>query len=276
MKRLHLLLAGALVLGLAVPGMAQFVQSGYDLGAPDTLGVEFGVLPDAGSGSYLVKADLWVFADSNNLDGITTGLSWGDSDMEIDSAVASTLTLSSLDYSQFFFYRNSVDSTSLYRWFLFAAMRKDGSGLQASSSRQVIASYYFTVTNWTASDSVVIDSAYFNSGSKLAFVCSGSFDEYRPYRETRWVGYDTPAPCCQLRVGDANCSGDDEPTIGDLNRIVDFLFLGGAPLCCIAEADANKSGGDNPTVSDITIGDANYLQDYLFITGPSLGLQDCY
>ena len=44
---------------------------------------------------------------------------------------------------------------------------------------------------------------------------------------------------------------------------------------CLAEADINQSGGAVPSCDDITIGDVSYLIDYLFITGPSLGLLDC-
>jgi hypothetical protein len=83
--------------------------------------------------------------------------------------------------------------------------------------------------------------------------------------------------CCVGRVGDANQSGDDEPTIADIAIIVDALFIGGdkSVLTCLAEADMNQSGGAYPVEDDITIADVSYLIDFLFITGPSLGLPDC-
>jgi len=85
----------------------------------------------------------------------------------------------------------------------------------------------------------------------------------------------TNAGCCVGRVGDANGSGGDEPTIGDAVEIALYIFgLGEAPAC-LDEADVNQSGGDTPTEGDITIHDAAILIDYLFITGPSLGLPDC-
>lgn len=83
------------------------------------------------------------------------------------------------------------------------------------------------------------------------------------------------ACCCVGTVGDANGSGDDIPTIGDISIIIDHLFLSVAPLGCYLEADINQSGGANPTSEDITIGDISTLIDYLFITGASLGLADC-
>ena len=81
--------------------------------------------------------------------------------------------------------------------------------------------------------------------------------------------------CCEGRVGDANNSGSDEPTIGDAMDIaLLFMARGEAPVC-LDEADINQSGGATPTEDDITIGDVSILLDYLFITGPSLGLPDC-
>jgi len=44
---------------------------------------------------------------------------------------------------------------------------------------------------------------------------------------------------------------------------------------CIGEADINQSGGASPTCDDLSIGDIAILIDYLFITGPSIGLPEC-
>jgi hypothetical protein len=80
-------------------------------------------------------------------------------------------------------------------------------------------------------------------------------------------------------VGDVNGSGNDEPTIGDVTLMIFPIFI--APwecsnaLSCLHEADINQSGGMSPTCEDITIGDVTILIDYLFITGPELGLPNC-
>jgi len=87
-----------------------------------------------------------------------------------------------------------------------------------------------------------------------------------------------PPSCCNLRVGDANGVGGDEPTIGDVSVLIDARFITGTCtglIPCLAEADINQSGGPNPTCNDITIGDISILIDYLFITGSSLGLPNC-
>jgi len=60
--------------------------------------------------------------------------------------------------------------------------------------------------------------------------------------------------------------------------MVDAKFITGTCdgiIECLSEADINQSGGSEPTCDDITIGDISYLLDYLFITGPTLGLSDC-
>jgi hypothetical protein len=55
------------------------------------------------------------------------------------------------------------------------------------------------------------------------------------------------------------------------------LFIGGdfSTIPCPAEADINQSGGAYPAASDLTVGDITFLIDYLYITGPSLGLPAC-
>ncbi len=85
------------------------------------------------------------------------------------------------------------------------------------------------------------------------------------------------ASCCVGRTGDADQSGGDEPTISDVNILIDVLFisLDWSVIHCMSEADVNQSGGGNPAQSDITMGDVSYLIDYLFITGPELGLPNC-
>jgi len=81
--------------------------------------------------------------------------------------------------------------------------------------------------------------------------------------------------CCVGKIGDANGSGDDMPTIGDISVMIDAKFITGAciesgpgaNIRCLGEADANLSGGLHPTCDDISIGDISMLIDDLFITG---------
>jgi len=85
--------------------------------------------------------------------------------------------------------------------------------------------------------------------------------------------------CCELRVGNADGQGGDQPTIGDISTLIDAKFIAGTcdgVIACLVEADINQSGGISPTCHDITISDIAALIDYLFITGPETAtLPDC-
>jgi len=87
---------------------------------------------------------------------------------------------------------------------------------------------------------------------------------------SRWTLGPAETGCCVGMVGDANDSGDEEPTVGDISVLIDVLFISADPnsISCLPEADINQSGGANPVFDDITVGDISILIDYLFITGP--------
>jgi hypothetical protein len=77
--------------------------------------------------------------------------------------------------------------------------------------------------------------------------------------------------CCVSRVGDANGSGTEAPTIGDISTMIDAKFISESCdglITCFVEADINQSGGISAGCDDITIGDISMLIDYLFVTGP--------
>lgn len=121
----------------------------------------------------------------------------------------------------------------------------------------------------------------YSGSTPIEFISYGSHtpkfyalgSEYTPVLDDGSVYTGVATSCCVGRVGDANQSGDDEPTISDINAIIDFLYIDGNPLPCLAEADANVSGGTNPTAEDITIGDISVLIDYLYILNTPL--HDC-
>lgn len=85
--------------------------------------------------------------------------------------------------------------------------------------------------------------------------------------------------CCQGRVGDANNSGQEVPTIGDISILIDAKFVSGTCdglVTCFDEADINRSAAGPADCGDITIGDISLLTDYLFITGPqNMELFEC-
>ena len=73
--------------------------------------------------------------------------------------------------------------------------------------------------------------------------------------------------CCIGQIGDVNDPGGDEPTIGDISVLIDYLFISQNRLLvsCLPEADINQSGGCYPTPEDITIGDISAYIYCLFI-----------
>ena len=83
--------------------------------------------------------------------------------------------------------------------------------------------------------------------------------------------------CCIGKVGDVNGDGNPEPTLGDISLLIDALYISMnvGELPCLAEADVNQSGGADPTTDDISVVDVQILIDYLYITGSSLGINDC-
>jgi hypothetical protein len=85
----------------------------------------------------------------------------------------------------------------------------------------------------------------------------------------------TTVACCKGRVGDANGSGNDDPSISDASVLIDAKFISGTCegiIQCLTEADVNQSGGRAPDCDDITISDISTLIDYLFITGPETAM----
>ncbi len=130
------------------------------------------------------------------------------------------------------------------------------------------------VTLWFSAVSSVTDTTHVDivgyGPFSPMFSCDKGF-----YEPDSFGGAIYSASCCQGRVGDANGSGEDEPTISDISTIIDMLFITTIEVACLPEADINQSGGPGPARSDITVGDISTLIDYLFIAGPSIGLPDC-
>jgi hypothetical protein len=261
---------------LPYTAVSDFVQGDDDNEVADTVDLDIAVWPNAVAGQCNVQMDLYVFNDGNTLIGASAAFHWNEPSLELDSARFSPYADSIFDMMSFVYRNNSRDSSNQYQGFTFTGLTITPPGFPPRPARALWASYYFTLEDWNTGDSFVVDTIAWTDSHVLEFAQGTAGASYRPYWAGSKVIKYTAPPCCVLRTGDASCSGSDEPTIGDFNRIVDFLFISYAPLCCVEEADVNQSGGANPTAADVTIGDASYLQDYLFMTGPSLGLPDCF
>jgi len=93
-------------------------------------------------------------------------------------------------------------------------------------------------------------------------VTESTFGDYSPASAIVEVNL---ASCCQGQVGDVNGLHGDEPTIGDIALLIDYLFINFTEPPCLAEADVNQSGGLNPERANISIVDIAILIDHLFI-----------
>ena len=119
-----------------------------------------------------------------------------------------------------------------------------------------------TVQTLTAyGNRLFVGGGFTTAGGATAYNCA-SWDG-----SSWWTFYTS---CCFGRVGDADNSGDDEPTLSDVSTLIDALFISSDPdkLECMPEADVNQSGGASPTFSEVTLGDVSALIEYLFIKGP--------
>ena len=71
---------------------------------------------------------------------------------------------------------------------------------------------------------------------------------------------------CVGTVGDVDCDGNPESSLGDLTALIDHLFISLDPVCCKTEAEIDGTPG-------ISLGDLTALIDHLFVTLSPL--RDC-
>jgi len=121
-----------------------------------------------------------------------------------------------------------------------------------------VVSLYFTVTDPTPTGIAPIRLISFTNYSPS--FTSGSF-EYQP----TLVDGALSRVCCNGMVGDADQTGGDEPDLGDIVCMIDFMFISMDPLDCYAEADIDQSGGFQAGRADVTLGDLSRLIDHLFV-----------
>ncbi|RKX27610.1 MAG: hypothetical protein DRP47_06285 [Candidatus Zixiibacteriota bacterium] len=70
------------------------------------------------------------------------------------------------------------------------------------------------------------------------------------------------ACCCRGSRGNVDGDADDQINVGDLTRLVAYLFIGGDPISCPAEGNVKGDASETITIDDLT-----YLVAYLFSGG---------
>ncbi|HWR84263.1 MAG TPA: hypothetical protein VN285_13265 [Candidatus Deferrimicrobium sp.] len=178
----------------AVPVSAQFVQDTIDDGVADSVEMVVSVVPNASMGQLKVQLDLWGFNDSNQVVGASMGFAWDNPNLQMDSAKASAyITGLGNNIGPFFYEDNDINKTNLNKRFLFGWAKLLGSAIGPSSSRRMFASYYFTLSNWSASDSIVVDTLLFSPATVYQFISVGN-KIYHPYWLGKKVVYDPNRP----------------------------------------------------------------------------------
>ncbi|MGD8922807.1 MAG: hypothetical protein PVH24_06125, partial [Candidatus Zixiibacteriota bacterium] len=183
MKLTRIIACACLLALVAVPVSAQFVQSPDDRGAADTLDMIISVSPDATTNQLKMQADIWVFNDSNNLIGVSCGITWDNPNVQVDSAVLTPVAEEAFDFLKIFYDGNDIDTTNYYQRFVFSVARLFSPGLLASPTKRQMVSYYFSLSQWNVTDSVILDSAVWNGASEMYFI-GDDVDAYGPY----WTG----------------------------------------------------------------------------------------
>ena len=152
----------------------------HDPGVPDTVDMIFSVVPDAAGSQLQVQIDLWVFSDSVSIAGATMGFSWDNPHLQMDSAKSTPVTEFPwvFQFGPFFYEGNDVALTNANQRFIFGASRTTGPGVVPADTRRLWASYFFTLSEWSVNDSIVLDTLQFGSESVYKFVGEGVGDIY--------------------------------------------------------------------------------------------------
>jgi len=128
-----------------------------DPGVRDILELELSTQPDPANDQLNVTIELYCFHDEVWLTGVTVPILWDNPNLQMDSAHASTVCSTAFD-GTISFYNSSgdIDSTNISRNFQFDAYRVSTQGLAPVLMREHWATWYFTLDNWSMTDSVVI------------------------------------------------------------------------------------------------------------------------
>jgi len=186
--------AALLVSSLVIVSSAQpqFVQDPLDQGEADTVRMVFTLLPDANTSQWDVSMDLYVFNDQQNLNGTSLGFRWANDNLLMTNAYLSPLGDDAFDIIRFLYRSNSIDSTNKYHQFQLTTSRMFTDGILAGSVAKHLATYEFTLSDWTIMDSLVFDTVKV-LGATFVLVDYDN-NEYQPYWDGRIVIYDANRP----------------------------------------------------------------------------------
>lgn len=281
---------------MAIPAFAQ------DPGNTDTLTFVVATNPSANTGVNELVLELWVYSDEL-ISAASVGWSWDSPFLQLTGVAPSPLTSSGFDGISSYFENDDLTLTNNNQRFKYLGIISfGGTGVAASARRRLWATYTFMLTNWSVTDSIVIDTNSFSLSSQLAFSDATGLITILPHWPGKLVIYDSdrsdadsdsdgipdytdncatvPNPlqedhngdgigdacCCIGTRGDFNGDGVDLDIV-DLVCAIDLLFGSGCDIFCPSESDPNGDG----LITDIV--DLTFMVEVMF--GSSPGLVDC-
>ena len=163
-------------------GSESCTSSENDMGVADSLKFVVSQPPLLVDSLYKLQLDLYLFNDANVVNGLAVGFDWDNPNLKLDSVIFSEQVENSLNLLRVAFESNDIDTSNANQRFLFAGNRSLFPGLQASASQKLLASYYLSLSEWNASDSIVFDTLTFNEGTTYKVISADG--AYQPV----WLG----------------------------------------------------------------------------------------
>jgi len=157
MKIKLVLLAVSLLLLSLMPTFA-----GADELEPDTV-ILLTSRPNSVDDTLVVELYFWC--DGDTINGASMGFEWDNPNFTLiegtpEPAAADAFTSG----GGILFPSNEIDSANSQQRFQFVGIRLFTDGLQPMASRQLMATYKFTMSSWTAADSLRLDTLWWGSG----------------------------------------------------------------------------------------------------------------
>ncbi len=138
-------------------------------GIIDTISMIATITPNAQASLLKLKLELWVFNDEP-LVAANVGFGWDNPNLNLDSAVGTTLTTTGFQIGPFFYENNDIATTNANNRFLFGGVAISPMFTANASGRRLWASYYFTLSSWVNTDVINIDTLFFNEASVYQLV----------------------------------------------------------------------------------------------------------
>ncbi len=153
--------------------------SAQDLGAPDSVKLVPVTTLQTGLSTQTFELACSAFVDVTVLSTLQLGWDWttASATLQMDSAVPSA-AFDAMAIGPFFFLDNSLATTNSMQAALASGTSVIGDDFPVAASWQHVCTYYMTMTNWIASSSLAIDTAFDTAfvSTEYIFIPLGGID----------------------------------------------------------------------------------------------------